>query len=213
MENCGGALEETPTRYTLVCGRSVRLPQWEQALAKFLSAVSGRVTWMLVGSAATRLHGVLVDPGDIDILFHPETSHENMLEVAESFGRYAFAGSPSEDLDLFLSTPGQPLATTEDGSWLFGRWLVEGCKLELARIRVEVGPNVVLETMGPAVWEFRQHLLWRGELVPVVPLEVQLATIISRGQAERSRAVHARLVQRGADDDLIARAMNDRGLA
>lgn len=186
---------------------------WERALAVFATKASDRLTWMLVGSAATSLHGAAVVPGDVDVLVHPDTHQDNMLECATSLVEYTGQDTPSEDLDLFLSSPACPLIPLSDGSWLFGRWMVQGCKLELARIRTAVAPPVVLETMGTAVWDTRQHVLWHGLSIPVVPLEVQLATIMSRAQVDRERAVQARLTERGFDSALLSRAMADRGVA
>ena len=168
--------------------------------------------WMLVGSAATRVQGVAVDPGDVDVLVHPDTSDDDLHAVAESFAAFASAAPVSHDPEHFLSTVDQPLVATDDGTWLFGRWIVEGCKLEVARIRADVGPTAIVETMGTAVWATRRTVPWRGREVPVVPLEVQLATILSRGLDERARAVRTRFEAIGPDEALLAQAMADRGV-
>lgn len=152
-------------------------------------------------------------PGDVDVLVHPDTHRDDMLQCATSLVEHTAEGPPSDDPDLFSSSSARPLIALSDGAWLFGRWMVAGCKLELARIRTTVAPPVVLETMGTAVWDTRQHVPWHGLSIPVVPLEVQLATIMSRAQVDRERAVRARLTERGLDSALLSRAMADRGVA
>lgn len=185
---------------------------WERALEAFVSDVGSALRWMLVGSAATCVQGVAVEPGDVDVLVHPQTSDEAMAAAVEAFERFSATGPVSQDPDLFLSTPNQPLVATPDGVWLFGRWMVDGFKLEVARIRIDLGPTAVIETMGTAVWDTQRTVSWRGHAVPVVPLEVQLATMTWRGLGERASAVRARLAEPGTDAALLAQAMADRGL-
>lgn len=188
------------------------MPGWDSALEAFLAVADDDVAWMVVGSAATRLQGVAVEPGDVDVLVHPGTSDDAMRVLAEQLVEFAVPGPATSDLDSFLSMPDRPLVATPDGEWLFGRWWVGGGKLELARIRVDLGDTAVVETMGTAVWKTRRTVGWRGRDVPVVPLEVQLATMLLRGQADREHAVRARLARAGSDDALIARALAARGL-
>ena len=188
------------------------MPGWENALQAFAAVADDGVAWMVVGSAATRLQGVAVEPGDVDVLVHPDTPDDAMRELAERLAPYAVPGPASDDLDEFLSAPDRPLAATPDGSWLFGRWWVGGGELELARIRADLPASAVVETMGPGVWATRRTVGWRGREVPVVPLEVQLATVLLRGQADRERAVRDRLARTGTDDALLTRALADRGL-
>lgn len=185
--------------------------KWERALDVFASSAGDQVLWMLVGSAATRLQGASVEPGDVDVLVHPDTTDEDMQHLAEAFTRYAVPKSDTAGPDHFLSALDEPLVRTQDGSWLFGRWVIEGCKLEMARIRVDLGPAAIVETMGSAVWDTRRTVQWRGHRVPVVPLEVQLATIVSRQQTDRECAVRATLADRGPDLELLRQAMADRG--
>ena len=167
---------------------------------------------MLVGSTATRLQGVAIDPGDVDVLIHPDTSDSDMTAIAAEFTRHANETTVSDDPDRFLSTQYQPLIATPDGAWLFGRWMVDGCKLEIARIRVETEPGALLETMGTGVWSVRRQVSWRGVVVPVVPLEVQLATSVSRGLTQRADAVRKYLLDYGVDQALLEKALADRGV-
>ncbi|MDQ2739011.1 MAG: hypothetical protein M3Y35_10465, partial [Actinomycetota bacterium] len=65
---------------------------------------------------------------------------------------------------------------------------------------------------GGDVWRLRRLVRWRGNLLPIVPLEVQLATMLSRKLDERSRATAKCLHRNGYDEALLQRAMLDRGI-
>ncbi|WP_158370272.1 hypothetical protein [Cellulosimicrobium cellulans] len=188
------------------------MPGWERALEAYLAIADEDVPWMLVGSAATRVQGVAVEPGDVDVLVHPGTTDDAVRALAERLTAFAVPGPGTADLATFRSTPDRPLAATPDRQWLFGRWCVDGGTLEIARIRADVPAPAVVETMGTGVWATRRTIGWRGQEVPVVPLEVQLATVLLRGQRDRERAVRARLAAVGTDEALLARALADRGL-
>lgn len=168
------------------------MPDLAPALTAYIEAVDqSSIIWMLVGSMATHLQGAnLIEPGDIDILVHPDTDDGALLALAE---RLCQAAPPTplggSDLATFRSTPGQPLISF--GSWTFGRWHVEGGKLEVARIRERLDAGL-LENQGRTTWQHRRVVSWREHEVPVVPLEVQWATIIERDQRDRMYAIAAR---------------------
>jgi len=168
------------------------------------------VSWMLVGSTATRLHRVCVEPADVDILVHPDTAEEAVHRLVEALSRYAVDGPAVQDLEDFLSTHDQTMLAA--GDWLFGRWMVDGCKVEVARIREPVDPLLLLETQGLFVWTLREVVEWRGRFLPVVPLEVQVATIVLRGQTARERSARSAMTERGFNQELLDRAMVARGL-
>jgi hypothetical protein len=188
---------------------------WERALATFVDRVGVRLRWMLVGSAATAVHGAVVTPGDVDILVHPDTPDDTMargLAPLNAFAGEAARAVASDGLATFASTREYPLLATANGRWLFGRWSVWSCVVEVARIREPVSPHVLLETEGSTVWDFRDEADWRGRLVPIVPLEVQLATTVARGLAGRELAILAQLRLNGVRASILERSFRDRGL-
>lgn len=198
---------------TVVCmDRSNLTKSWERALATFIESVGSHLRWMLIGSAATAVHGVAITPGDVDILIHPDTPDTLMRSELDELDGFAASSVPSGELATFASIHDHPLLGTSDGSWLFGRWTIHGCQVEVARIREPVEAGLLFETLGRAVWEFREVLDWHGQPIPVVPLEVQLAAIVSRGLDQRARAARARLAEIGCREDLLHRAFADRSL-
>lgn len=191
------------------------MPDLAPALTAFVRAAEDTgITWMLVGSMATRLQGAYrIQPGDIDILVHPDTDDSLFGPLAAALCQAAPGTTPGGgDLATFRSTPAQPLIRA--GAWTFGRWYVNGVKLEVARIRERLDAGL-LENQGRATWACRRKMPWHGHDIPVVPLEVQWATITERGQVERMRAIADGRVapwdQRLARQALIDRGLGDRG--
>ncbi len=188
------------------------MSNWRPALATFAEAVRPfNLRWMLVGSAATRLHGVAgISPGDVDVLVHPDTQDATLLHLASELTvAHPSSSAPSaETLDTFLSTPDRPLFASEP--WLFGRWQVSGAKLEVARITAHLDSGIA-ETHGRKAWQHRQWVNWEGLRIPVIPLEIQWATITLRGQQDRLAAIAA-MPLASWNEELARQALVDRGL-
>lgn len=176
---------------------------WAAALAVVAERLNAAgIEWMLLGSAATALRGVAIVPGDIDIA----------LRTAEDVARAAFVlptPEVSESADWVSTTDRPALVFRDNGeTWTFGRWFVDGVKVELANIDAPSVATLMLETRSPVVWPERERLTCRGHRIPTVPVEVQLATMVARGQVERIDATVAALSELRID--LLRRAISDR---
>lgn len=99
----------------------VAMEPWEAGLAAFIDCVDTQLSWMLIGSAASAVQGVVIVPGDVDILVHADTPDTAMYAGLERLHEFAVGSSPTVDLATFDSTREHPLISTADGSWLFGR--------------------------------------------------------------------------------------------
>lgn len=170
------------------------------------------VEWMVVGSAAAAVRGVDVIPRDVDILLPSGSPESAKIRLAQALRPWTAAASPGPGLDMMLSTTEHPWQYSTDGSWLFGRWTIDGSRLEVAGISGSVGPNVLWETQGDAVCGTRQVVTWQGRALPVVPLEVFLATLLVRNRPDQVTTVIRRLIERGYCIELIERACQDRGV-
>ncbi|MDQ2846327.1 MAG: hypothetical protein M3Y77_08245, partial [Actinomycetota bacterium] len=157
------------------------MTDWRAALQQFAGlAATTSAEWMLVGSAASAVHGVELSPGDIDVLARTPNDVVKLVAVLPSLD---MPGQLDVDPQTFVSTTEQPVITF--GGWTFGRWFLDGETVELAHI---AGVHRGLTENGGDVWRLRRLVRWRGNLLPIVPLEVQLATMLSRKLDERSRA-------------------------
>lgn len=166
------------------------------------------VDWMLVGSAATAIRGVEIEPGDLDIALPTPAA---VYAAAHHFPSRTDK-PPTSDPDGWYSSVAQPVRDFTDhaGSrWVFGRWTIDGVKVELAHIDRPGTADLLVETFGQAVWAARGVLAWQRTQVPVVPIETQLVTMMLREQYER---LEATLSTVGLDVDIamLRRAITDR---
>ncbi len=170
------------------------------------------VRWALVGSAATALQGVEIVPGDLDLL---TMTPRGVYTFARLMSFHNASRSPAPvGTEDWLSTPGLPVSADEPDPqktvWHFGRWLVEGFKVEVAHIEPPADffdryePRMGIWEGGPQVWPHIKLVQYRGCDVPVVPLEIQLQTSMSRGLMGRAEAIAGVLHRRGYDADLLA---------
>ncbi|GAB2596755.1 nucleotidyltransferase family protein [Kribbella endophytica] len=183
---------------------------WTAVLTNVAEQLNGiRIEWMLVGSAATALHGVEIVPGDIDIA---------VLEAGDVARAAAVLPTPdgplveSQDPADWVSTAAEPALRFEHAGerWTFGKWMIDGVKVELAHIDAPAVAARMMETRALLVWHERETLNSHGQPVPTVPVEVQLATMVARQQDARIHATIAAIDTASVDVTLLRRALSDR---
>lgn len=172
----------------------------------------GGIEWMLLGSAATALRGVAIVPGDIDIAILTADDvirAATVLPTPDVAGAVESGGFVPAD---WVSTVAEPVRQFGDDGvrWTFGRWYVEGVKVELAHIDAPAVAGLMVETRAPLVWQERQTLRCHGQAIPTVPIEVQLATMVARQQDARIDATIAGIDLALLDVPLLRRAIRDK---
>lgn len=163
---------------------------------------------MLVGSAATALRGVELDPGDLDVLVR------RSQDVARVAALMPARSHDDGELDpgKFVSSKTRPTITFDSGSWVFGRWLLADVTVEVASISVPESERYqLIETLGDPVWLEREQIDVEGAQIPIVPLELQIATMVSRGQSARLDRVVDASDALQLDAELLSRALSARG--
>lgn len=183
-------------------------PAWSDALEGVVERLAEvDLEWMLVGSAATALRGAAVEPGDLDLLARTPAGVHSAAAVLPSGREISATKDPGE----WFSSAAEPVLTFGDTvRWTVGRWMMAGTKVELAHIDHPDASDLLIETFGGLIWRERSVLEWRGMLVPLVPLEVQLATMIVREQLERLQTALAAVDSRTIDVARLRRALSDR---
>ena len=186
---------------------------WTTALASVAEQLNGnRIEWMLLGSAATALRGAAIVPGDIDIALLTADDVTRAASVLPT----PDAPKPVESDELvpsdWISTAAEPtLRFGHSGErWTFGRWFIDGVKVELAHIDAPAVAALMIETRAPLVWHERKTLNCHDQPVPTVPVEVQLATMISRQQDARIDATIAAIDTTLLNLPLLRRAISDK---
>ena len=196
---------------------------WELCLNTVLAVAQPILTGdelrcAVIGSAATAVQGCRVTPRDIDLLaIEPG--------VPIHFAKLMSAHTPEQcphapDHADWLSSAETPLWIGPDDygfTWRFGRWLVEGMKVEIAHIVApqgfptsEYGAGVW--EAGPEIWPHVRRVSFGEYRIPVVPLEIQLETAMQRGLEERAAEIVSVLQNSGYDHDLLRRALTKEHL-
>ncbi|MDN5726305.1 MAG: hypothetical protein L0G99_10310 [Propionibacteriales bacterium] len=182
---------------------------WEMTLEQVVDRLKRiDATWMLVGSAATAIRGAAIVPGDIDIL----VSSGDGVRMAAGLLPIRSEPWPDEDPESWRSSLDQPVLTwvdTTKTAWTFGRWMINNTKVELAN-RQPVhhrpgGPGTRL-TETDASPSLANHVRWHHRIVPIVPVELQLATMIVRGHHGRLAATLTGIDLTSLDSVLLRRA-------
>lgn len=163
---------------------------------------------MLVGSAATALRGVAIEPKDLDIAVSSARDVALAAELMPSPRLETSRDSPAE----WFSTASAPTLSFGNPAerWTFGRCLVNDFRVEIAYIDSPGSAALYLETRSPLSWNDREVLLCRGQGVPTVPIEPQLATMIARRQADRIEATLAVIDLESVDRSRLLRALEDK---
>jgi len=182
---------------------------WSDALRELAVRLAGtNVEWMLIGSAATALHGAAIEPGDLDVAVSTSAGVRTAATVLPS---RTDRSSPADAVWFSsLAEPTMTFVDPGDARWTFGRWTLAGVRVELAHIDSPAPAALLVETPAAAVWDERLVIDWNGTQIPVVPVEVQLATMLSRDQPDRLQATLAAVDPASLDVDLLRRALAGR---
>jgi hypothetical protein len=179
---------------------------WRTTLSTVAEQLNAaHIQWMLLGSAATALRGVAIVPGDIDIAI---LTADDVTRAATVLPTPTARAEPSD----WFSTTAEPTRQWGDANerWTFGLWTIAGIKVELAHIDAPAVANLMVETRSPLAWHERQTLTCHGHPIPTVPLEVQLATMMSRHQTTRLNAALATLDSKSLNAQLLRQAITDK---
>lgn len=182
---------------------------WLDAVAELgRRARIAHVDWLLVGSAASAMHGVEVEPADVDVLVRRPS---DVALIAGHLYDVAEQATSERNPKTFVSSIREPLLwfRKRDHSWTLGRWHLDGVLVEVAHIS---GPPAdLVETWGDRVWNVRHDVTLDGVTAPCVPLEVQVATALVRNDVGRRRALTTTLGQGTVDVRLLTEALLGRG--
>lgn len=184
-------------------GRARVLADWDRAPA--LDQASGwrmalqyavvrladtRIEWLLIGSAASALQGVEIEPRDVDLLFR--TREDLMAFVRKMHGLTPSSPEAPLSVEDWRSSQAQPIKTeTFPGAftWHKAAWDIEGVRLDATAIENNGVPDSL---HGDGVWEGGDHVwsfVTRAQDMPVVALEVQLESCLRRDLDSRARAI------------------------
>ncbi|NHJ86702.1 MAG: hypothetical protein FK734_14655 [Asgard group archaeon] len=198
------------------------MQKWIQALNQFLGKIyqqshMEKIDWAIIGSGATYLQGCNIKPNDIDILVKNPESVEIIAYMLEDYYKSSESKSNTiqgeESEELWLSTKDKPVDISVDDwnfKWVFSRVLIGNIKVETAHITAPQD-HFLLTTgiweAGPKIWPYIKFVNYQGYSIPVIPLEIQLATNINRGLEDRSNEIIAILKRDGFNLELLKESL------
>jgi hypothetical protein len=153
------------------CGKVIHVvrsvPEWQQALHGLPVVRDGR--WAVGGSAALALHGLKVEPRDVDLLADDAAAAEL---IGGLLGSLARDEAPWDRGDVRASR--RALA------------MIEGVEIEILVAAEAVGQSGVVA--APDLDQVDQVIV-AGRPIPVLPLLTMLALLEATGQRERAEMV------------------------
>jgi hypothetical protein len=188
---------------------------WQEILARMLAHLAASLDkewapWALIGSAATAVQGCAVQPNDLDFLAQAPGG-------VQRFAALLSAETPpicpvGADDEEWFSSQELPVRSGPDPygfQWTFGRWYVDGFKVEMAHIvpPAKAALGYGIWEAGPGIWPHIRVVDWKGYQVPVVPLEIQLGTSLQRKLTTRVDAIVPVLWEQGFDDRLLRQSL------
>ena len=172
---------------------------WRMALQHAVVRLADtRIEWLVIGSAASALQGVEIEPRDVDLLFR--TREDLMAFVRKMHGLTPSSPEVPLSVEDWRSSQAQPIKTeTFPGAftWHKAAWDIEGVRLDATAIENNGVPDSL---HGDGVWEGGDHVwsfVTRAQDLPVVALEVQLESCLRRDLDSRARAIAVCLQRSG----------------
>ncbi|GAA3166061.1 hypothetical protein [Nonomuraea roseoviolacea] len=154
-----------------------------------LEATGADLAYRVCGTSAALLQGVPLRAGDIDILLADRDDLDTFAAALSSFPcLYAASWLP-------------------ETSQYFTRFAVNGVEVELSTLERAVDSDA-LECAGSGPWRHYVLLPCGSHHVPVVRLELRLATELLRDRSDRYDPLIDHLGTHGFDLDLLRRAMD-----
>lgn len=147
---------------------------WDQSLLTFLKLVEDKsIDWWLVGSAATAVRGIDIQPGDIDLC-----TSEADAPVLQDLLRYTVL-QPLQD------------STGWVGKW-FGRAFLDARLEWLGGINESADAGNISD-FGLVAHSRLETIIWNGYSLRVPPLDLQLETSLRRGLVDRAEKIRKAL--------------------
>jgi hypothetical protein len=165
-----------------------------EATLTALRAVGADPMYRVGGTGAALLQGVHLPVGDVDLLVARREDVDTFAAALSSFPcLYAASWFP-------------------ESSQYFARYEVNGVQLEISTVEQETDSDG-MECIGRGPWQHYVLITCGSHRIPVVRLELRLATELLRDRSDRYEPLLDHMAMQGFDADLLDRAMAARGLS
>jgi hypothetical protein len=142
---------------------------WESALLKFITLAETEIDWWLVGSTALAVRGIRVEPKDVDVV----VAEEDFFRTNELFDR--FIVEPPQETEEFIARFFTRAFMDARVEWVAGvyDWVDSGQPSDF----------------GPVAQRESESIQWKGAMVHVPPLQMQLSATLRRGLEDRAALI------------------------
>ncbi|GAA3126634.1 hypothetical protein ACFFR3_23555 [Nonomuraea salmonea] len=171
----------------------MRLTDVTSTMETILTALPTVPPYRVGGTSAALLQGVHLPAGDIDVL------------VARRADVDTFAAALSP-----FPCP-YPAAWLPETAQYFTRYEVNGVIVEISTVERETDSDG-MECIGRGPWQHCVQVTCGAHRVPVVRLELRLATELARDRPDRYEPILGHLAAHGCDAALLRRALTANGV-
>jgi hypothetical protein len=150
---------------------------WEDALLSFIEKVKNKnIDWWLTGSCATCVRGINIEPHDVDIMLNSKDI-EKINDIFRDYIVEPIIGSKGWVVDYF------------------------GVLFMSARIDIAFDPAEWVDSQGkadfgPYASNHLEEIVWKGNIIKVPPIELQLDANKNRQRFDRVRVIEDFLMNR-----------------
>ncbi|HUT82686.1 MAG TPA: hypothetical protein VMZ29_15935 [Candidatus Bathyarchaeia archaeon] len=173
--------------------------------------------WSIIGSIASVLQGCQLIPNDIDIIID---NSKTIQLLGERMKKYSKKEKSEGDIftSNWLSSQEQPVFEGTDQwgfHWDYVAWKIARSEVQVAHI---TAPKEFHEKFkgiweaGPKIYPHLKQVHFDKYIIPVVPLEIQLETNMTRGLTERVQEIVRVFRENGYDHQLLTIALDQNHL-
>ncbi len=188
-----GMREEEPKMQSRSTLDRQRLCRVLEVVLDALDGVLDESDYRLVGTSAAMLVGAPLHAGDIDFLMRERCAVDRFGSALSAF---------------VCEVPPQLIS---GGMQYFARYEICGISVEASTIEVATSSDC-LEVSGTGPWVYFTRVPVGMRMVPVVRMELRLATELARDRPDRFEPLIAWMKEQATDADLLQRAMMAWGL-
>ncbi|MBN1330161.1 MAG: hypothetical protein JXA54_11865 [Candidatus Heimdallarchaeota archaeon] len=173
--------------------------------------------WAIIGSVASVLQGCHLVPKDIDIVIdNPKT----IQLLGERMKKYTEKENSAGDIfsSNWLSSRERLVFEGTDQwgfHWSYVAWKIARSEVQVAHISAPKEFQDKFKGIweaGPKIYPYLKQIHFDKYLIPVVPLEIQLETNMSRGLTERVQEILHIFQENGYDHQLLSIALDQNHL-
>lgn len=192
---------------------------WKTSLSTFLETVyeplkDKKLKWAIMGSVASVLQGCDLQPNDIDILVENTKTVHYIISFFSDYYEDRKCNLPFGDKDTWVASKEQPVFEGLGPftfRWTYSKFKINELFIEIThKLPPDNHPkkNTNLWESGQNVWSYVREITFGSYKVPIIPLEIQIATNFERDFDERIKQIIEIFRKQSFDRKLVYKAID-----